>query len=61
MTARTLTGGMTIDAWLAGDAGGTRENRGDFTYQDGRQPFTQAGMWGILRITGSGGGIIPLP
>ncbi|MPZ26268.1 MAG: hypothetical protein GEV12_07390 [Micromonosporaceae bacterium] len=61
MSARTLTGGMTLDAELVGGAGGPSGNVGDYAYRDARQPFTQAGMWGILRVLPSGGGIIPLP
>jgi len=59
MSARTFTGGMMLDVELVGGAGGPNGNVGDYTYMDGRQPFTQAGMWGILRVSNSG--LSPLP
>lgn len=62
MSARTLTAGQTLDAWLVGGAGGNPQNVGDYTFHDGRQAFTRAGMWGLLRVQAPGsGGIIPLP
>jgi manganese oxidase len=62
MTSRTVTAGQTLDAWVVGGAGGPNAYPGDYAYRDSRQPFTAAGLWGILRVqvTGSGG-IIPLP
>jgi hypothetical protein len=61
LTSRNVTGGMTLDAPLVGGAGGPRHFTGDYAYRDGRQPFTGAGMWGILRILpGNAGGIQPL-
>jgi hypothetical protein len=62
MTSRTITAGQTLNAWLVGGAGGPSRFPGDYAYRDSRQPWTQAGMWGILRVQVSGsGGIIPLP
>jgi manganese oxidase len=62
MTSRTVTAGQTLDAWLVGGAGGPQRHSGDYAYRDARQPWTQAGMWGILRVQVIGsGGIIPLP
>jgi hypothetical protein len=49
MLSRTITAGMTLDAWLE-SAGGTPEHRGDYAYRDSRQPFTAAGLWGIFRV-----------
>ena len=39
-----------FDAELAGGAGGLARARGDFFYGDVRRPFTQAGMWGLMRV-----------
>ena len=53
----------TIDATIIGNAGGPAHATGDFFYGDLRRPFTQAGMWGLLRVlptSGSGGPIKPL-
>ncbi|UWM50641.1 hypothetical protein N0X72_17480 [Streptomyces carpaticus] len=57
ISTRTLTAGQTLDAHL-GPAGGGFGYHGDYLYGDGRQPFAQAGMWGILRVlpAGSRGG-----
>jgi hypothetical protein len=61
MLSRTITAGMTLDAWLAGGAGGSPGYTGDYAYRDSRQPLTAAGLWGILRVQAAGtGGIIPL-
>lgn len=49
MSARTITAGETIDAWL-GRAGGRNGNPGDYLFQDARMPFAAAGMWGIFRV-----------
>ena len=58
----TVTAGQTLDAWLVGGAGGPDHYPGDYAYRDSRQPWTAAGLWGILRVqvTGSGG-IMLLP
>jgi FtsP/CotA-like multicopper oxidase with cupredoxin domain len=40
----------TFDAEVAGGAGGLARTRGDFFYGDVRRPFTQAGMWGLMRV-----------
>jgi hypothetical protein len=53
----------TVDAAIIGGAGGPAHATGDFFYGDLRRPFTQAGMWGLLRVLppgGSGGPIKPL-
>src|SRR5207237_3921596 len=39
----------TVDAYLDGGMGGPGAVKGDFVYQDRRLPYTQAGMWGLLR------------
>ncbi|MEV6612048.1 multicopper oxidase domain-containing protein [Kutzneria sp. NPDC051319] len=60
-TARTVTAGETLDAWV-GPAGGGNGNHGDYLFSDARLPFAEAGMWGILRVTpcGAPGGPAPL-
>jgi hypothetical protein len=61
LAARTITAGETLDAWLVGGAGSTPAHHGDYLYGDGRQPFQEAGMWGIFRVQAPGsGGITPL-
>jgi hypothetical protein len=42
----------SFDAELVGGAGGLARSRGDFFYGDVRRPFTQAGMWGLMRVMG---------
>ena len=41
---------MTRDGWIVGGAGGPRLVVGDFTVGDYRRAFTEAGMWGLLRV-----------
>ncbi|MGH3328843.1 MAG: hypothetical protein ACRDPT_13810, partial [Streptomycetales bacterium] len=50
LTARTVASGQTVDAELVGGAGGPEAMPGDYMYQDGRQPFQEAGIWGIFRV-----------
>ena len=50
LTARSLTAGETLDAEIVGGAGGPQHFSGDYLYGDTRQPFTEAGMWGIFRV-----------
>jgi hypothetical protein len=61
LTSRTITAGEVIDAEVVGGAGGPQQFAGDYLYGDGRQPFAQAGMWGIFRVQPTGSaGIAPL-
>jgi hypothetical protein len=39
-----------IDVHIIGGAGGRGSQVGDFFYGDNRRPFTEGGMWGILRV-----------
>ena len=57
LAARTITAGETLDLLPVGGAGGPSGYTGDYLYGDARQPFQEAGMWGIFRVqpTGSGG------
>jgi hypothetical protein len=40
----------TFDAEIRGGAGGLMRTVGDFSYGDLRRPFTEAGMWGLMRV-----------
>ncbi|MCW2998263.1 MAG: uncharacterized protein JWN65_1812 [Solirubrobacterales bacterium] len=40
----------TRDLHLDGGAGGYARARGDFFYGDLRRPFTNAGLWGLIRV-----------
>jgi hypothetical protein len=40
----------TIDAHVDGGAGGRAHADGDFFYGDMRRAFTEAGMWGLMRV-----------
>ncbi|MCH9651724.1 MAG: multicopper oxidase domain-containing protein [Deltaproteobacteria bacterium] len=50
--------GMSIDMHVVGGAGGDISAPGDYLFLDRRQPFMEAGLWNILRVTedGSSGG-----
>jgi hypothetical protein len=39
-----------IDVHVIGGAGGRAAQTGDFFYGDNRRPFSEAGMWGIIRV-----------
>jgi hypothetical protein len=54
LTSRVVTAGETLDAELVGGAGGPQAEPGDYMYRDGRQPFAEAGIWGIFRVVPSG-------
>jgi FtsP/CotA-like multicopper oxidase with cupredoxin domain len=54
LSARSLTAGETAEIELVGGAGGTIRADGDYLYGDARQPFTEAGVWGILRVLRGG-------
>jgi hypothetical protein len=41
---------QTFDAEVRGGAGGLMRTVGDSFYGDLRRPFTQAGMWGLMRV-----------
>ena len=41
---------QAIDAHIIGGAGGRGKQTGDFFYGDNRRPFTESGMWGIIRV-----------
>ena len=63
VTARAFAGYEAVDADILGGAGGWAQAPGDYTYADMRRPFTQAGMWGLMRVLptfGVGCPIMPL-
>jgi manganese oxidase len=39
-----------VDVHIIGGAGGRGSQTGDFFYGDNRRPFTEGGMWGVLRV-----------
>lgn len=48
--ARNLLPGVAFEAVLVGGAGGRLDSPGDHLISDHRQPFTEGGLWGILRV-----------
>jgi hypothetical protein len=50
LSARSFAAGETMEVELVGGSGGTPGYSGDYLYGDGRQPFTEAGMWGLFRV-----------
>jgi hypothetical protein len=53
---------MTID--LEGGAGGPARLPGDYLYGDHREPYREAGLWGLLRVRepcAADEGLRPLP
>ncbi len=60
--ARNLLPGSSFEAILTDGAGGESGATGDFLLEDLRAPFTEAGLWGILRVFPEGaGGLVPIP
>jgi hypothetical protein len=52
----------SLDVQIAGGAGGRARMVGDYFYGDARRPFTEAGMWGLMRVMSDPGcPIKPLP
>ena len=61
MYSRALAPGVSFYADLVNGAGGFLNAPGDYLFLDERQPFLEAGLWGILRVHAPGqGGILPL-
>ncbi|MDP9463153.1 MAG: hypothetical protein M3P52_00905, partial [Actinomycetota bacterium] len=50
VSAQGLSPYQGIDAHIIGGAGGRGSQTGDFFYGDNRRPFTEGGMWGIIRV-----------
>ncbi len=70
LSAQALGPWETVDAQIAGGAGGWGKGVGDYFYGDQRRPFTQQGMWGLQRVVPlascelrllNGGGCNPTP
>ncbi len=54
ISSQLLVPGMTYDANLVEGAGAGFQFEGDYLFFDNRDPFAEAGLWGILRV-GAGG------
>ena len=52
----SLGGLEALTLELDGGAGGRTQQAGDYLYGDHREPYREAGMWGILRVYDPGGG-----
>lgn len=52
-----LAPGMTLNMEYLGGAGGDLQAPGDYLYLDRQQPFVQAGMWHIVRVTDGAGSL----
>ncbi|HET7475818.1 MAG TPA: multicopper oxidase domain-containing protein [Dermatophilaceae bacterium] len=50
VTAQAIMTWETFDLKVAGGAGGTQQQPGDYFYGDMRRPFTAVGMWGLQRV-----------
>jgi hypothetical protein len=50
VTSRAVGAWEKVDAVIRAGAGGRIQAVGDFAYNDRRLAFTQAGMWGLLRV-----------
>jgi len=53
-----LAPGMTLNMELLGGAGGDLQAKGDYLFLDRAQPFVQAGLWHIVRVTDPVGGAL---
>jgi FtsP/CotA-like multicopper oxidase with cupredoxin domain len=49
-TAQGMGAWEAFDLELIGGAGGRQRESGDYFYGDNRRPFTQQGMWGLMRV-----------
>lgn len=54
LSARSFAAGETGEIELVGGAGSSIRADGDYLYGDMRQPFTEAGVWGIFRVLRAG-------
>jgi hypothetical protein len=61
VSSRMLLPGVSFDVHPTGGAGGDHQRPGDYLVYDMRRPFTEAGMWGLLRVLPEGSIINPLP
>ncbi|HXU33053.1 MAG TPA: hypothetical protein VN851_21000, partial [Thermoanaerobaculia bacterium] len=58
MYGDVLAPGMTLNMEFLAGAGGDLQAQGDYLYMDRAQPFVQAGLWHIVRVTDSAGGAL---
>jgi hypothetical protein len=58
LSTRGLGPQEKLDAFIVGGAGGRSRTVGDFVYQDRRLGFTEAGMWGLIRVLSDAAGPI---
>ncbi|MBE7472508.1 MAG: multicopper oxidase domain-containing protein [Anaerolineales bacterium] len=49
-SARKLLPGEAYEAWCIDGGGGGILSGGDYLYGDVRAPFTEAGLWGLMRV-----------
>lgn len=64
MLSSLQVGGLeAITILPAGGAGGRTGLPGDYLYGDHREPYRQAGLWGLFRVVAAeeAGGLRPLP
>ncbi len=54
LVSDVLIPGMSLDLHFVGGAGSEIQAAGDYLFLDRRQPFLEAGLWNILRVTGDG-------
>jgi len=54
-----LAPGMSYNMWFSGGAGGDIAAPGDYLFLDRRQPFLEAGLWNILRVTDTAAAAVP--
>ena len=50
VAAQGLAAYVSMDVHVIGGAGGRAHQVGDFFYGDNRRAFTEAGMWGLIRV-----------
>jgi FtsP/CotA-like multicopper oxidase with cupredoxin domain len=61
ITSRSASPRVSVDAHVVGGAGGCGKFVGDIFVGDARRPFTDAGMWGLMRVLPeSSSAIMPL-
>ncbi|MCB1033374.1 MAG: hypothetical protein KDD47_06025, partial [Acidobacteria bacterium] len=54
LVSHVLIPGMSLNLHFVGGAGSEIQAPGDYLFFDRRQPFQEAGLWNILRVTDDG-------
>jgi hypothetical protein len=54
VAAEAIGGQEVLTVVPVGGAGGEGHQAGDYAYGDTRAPYRDGGMWGVLRVSGSG-------